>query len=603
MSLFTFYMGGGGSGGGGSAPANQNYTTSNIAPWAQTGVESLINSAMQNVYPNQTTNPDGTINLGAQKGYVPFNANATDPASQQAMKAGMSTVAPSTALQNQSYNSASNMQMPGQIADASNMAQQAGIQSLNSQYNPMSAGYNQVQGSQAGIAQLGNAPQASVSQGTAQNAQAAQGSAQDAQASQLGNAPIAQASQFGGPQNVNAQNVGTQDYTGQNVQNYMSPYMQNVVNSQMYEANRNYDISGANSNAQATQQGAFGGGRNAVMQAENERNRNTALEGIQAQGAQNAFQNAQQQFNTQQQANLQAQQANQGANLQAGLANQNMGFNTGLQNAQLSQQANLANQALQGQYGLTQGQFGQATNLANQQAQNQFGMANLSNQQQANMANQQYGNQFGLANMQAQNQAGLANQALQGQYGLQQGQFNQQGNQFNAANIQQANLANQQAQLQAQQANIGQQQFGANYGLQALNQANTAASNLGNLGGQQLAAQQGIAGLQNQLGTQQQQNTQTGINNAAQQYAQMQNAPFNQLAQLESLYTGAPQNTSQLGYQAPPSMVSQIGGLGAAGLGAYGLYNAATKAKGGIIKYHAGGIVSLGLNKAMKGKL
>ena len=87
----------------------------------------------------------------------------------------------------------------------------------------------------------------------------------------------------------------------------------------------------------------------------------------------------------------------------------------------------------------------------------------------------------------------------------------------------------------------------------------------------------------------------------AQNYANMQNAPISQLAQLESMYTGAPQNVQTLGYQAPPSLISQIGGLGMAGAGAYGLYNK-LNAKGGIIKYSSGGIVSLGLHKAMKGR-
>ena len=78
------------------------------------------------------------------------------------------------------------------------------------------------------------------------------------------------------------------------MQGFMSPYMQNVVNSQMQEANRNFDISGTQQQARATQAGAFGGSRGAIMAAENERNRNTALGGIQAQGLQSAFQNAQQ---------------------------------------------------------------------------------------------------------------------------------------------------------------------------------------------------------------------------------------------------------------------------------------------------------------------
>jgi hypothetical protein len=110
------------------------------------------------------------------------------------------------------------------------------------------------------------------------------------------------------------------------MQGFMSPYMQNVVNSQMQEANRNFDISGTQQATKATQSGAFGGSRGAIMAAENERNRNTALGGIQAQGLQSAFQNAQQaqQFG----ANLGLQgygQAIQGAGQLANIGTQQFG--------------------------------------------------------------------------------------------------------------------------------------------------------------------------------------------------------------------------------------------------------------------------------------
>ena len=79
---------------------------------------------------------------------------------------------------------------------------------------------------------------------------------------------------------------------------YMSPYMQNVVNRQKQEAIRDFGISGAQQMGQATQQGAFGGSREAIMAAENERNMQWKLADIQATGTQNAFQDArsQQQF-------------------------------------------------------------------------------------------------------------------------------------------------------------------------------------------------------------------------------------------------------------------------------------------------------------------
>jgi hypothetical protein len=83
----------------------------------------------------------------------------------------------------------------------------------------------------------------------------------------------------------------------QDVGGYMNPYMNQILAPRLAEANRQYDISGMNANAQATQAGAFGGGRQALMQAENERNRNTGLSQIYGQGLDTAFGNAQNQYN------------------------------------------------------------------------------------------------------------------------------------------------------------------------------------------------------------------------------------------------------------------------------------------------------------------
>jgi len=79
---------------------------------------------------------------------------------------------------------------------------------------------------------------------------------------------------------------------------YMNPYLQMSLAPQLAEANRAYDISGMNANAQATRAGAFGGGRQALMQSENERNRNMGIAGILGQGYNNAFQGATNQYNT-----------------------------------------------------------------------------------------------------------------------------------------------------------------------------------------------------------------------------------------------------------------------------------------------------------------
>lgn len=91
--------------------------------------------------------------------------------------------------------------------------------------------------------------------------------------------------------------AGPQGYQAQ-VGQYMSPYIQNVLDTQMAAANRQYDITGMQQRAAATQQGAFGGGRDAVMRMENERARNSALQGIAAKGYQDAFTGATNQYNT-----------------------------------------------------------------------------------------------------------------------------------------------------------------------------------------------------------------------------------------------------------------------------------------------------------------
>lgn len=189
------------------------------------------------------------------------------------------------------------------------------------------------------------------------------------------------------PTQFNAQQVGTQDYTGQNVSQYMNPYMQNVVDIQQREAQRQADIAGTQRAGQAVRSGAFGGSRAGIMEAEAARNLATQKGDIQAQGQNAAFQNAQQQFNTQQQRDLQAQLANQGAGLQTqqmGEQSRQYGAGYGMQGLQTGLQA-------AGQLGqLGQTQYGQ-----------QLGNINLQNQ----MGAQQQAQQQGILNQQIQNYA------------------------------------------------------------------------------------------------------------------------------------------------------------------------------------------------------
>jgi hypothetical protein len=137
---------------------------------------------------------------------------------------------------------------------------------------------------------------------------------------------------------------------GQQASQYMDPYMQNVVNIQQREAQRAADIAGTQRGAQAVGAGAFGGSRQAIMDAEAARNLATQKGDIQARGLQDAYGRGQQQFNTEQQLREQSRQYGAGLGLQ--------GLQTALQGA--------------GQLGqLGTQQFGQERDILN--LQNQFG--------------------------------------------------------------------------------------------------------------------------------------------------------------------------------------------------------------------------------------
>ena len=96
-------------------------------------------------------------------------------------------------------------------------------------------------------------------------------------------------------------------------QSYMNPYLQSVLDPQMAELRRQNAITNMGTNAKLTSAGAFGGGRQAIMNAENNRNLMQEMNKTVGQGYSNAYDKAMQQFNTEQGqgmglANLMAQQ-------------------------------------------------------------------------------------------------------------------------------------------------------------------------------------------------------------------------------------------------------------------------------------------------------
>ena len=164
---------------------------------------------------------------------------------------------------------------------------------------------------------------------------------------------------------------------------YMSPYMQDVVDYQKQQAIRDYQIQAPQMAAQSVGAGAFGGNRLALQQSEANRGLQNRLAGIEATGQQQAYQNAQQ-----------AQQFGSTLGLQ------------GLQAGMQGQQVGLAGlgTAMQGQQGVSGAQAG-------------YSGATTAGGTLGNIAAQE-------------SQAKLAQLAMQNQFGLQQQQFPYQQLQF-----------------------------------------------------------------------------------------------------------------------------------------------------------------------------
>jgi len=83
------------------------------------------------------------------------------------------------------------------------------------------------------------------------------------------------------------------------VQQFMSPYMQQVVDVEKQAAAREYQMADQIRQQKAARAGAFGGSRQAVESAEAQRNLMSQLQGIQSKGSQAAYEQAMQALQTQ----------------------------------------------------------------------------------------------------------------------------------------------------------------------------------------------------------------------------------------------------------------------------------------------------------------
>jgi hypothetical protein len=108
----------------------------------------------------------------------------------------------------------------------------------------------------------------------------------------LAGTPLAQASTYYQPA-LAATALGTSEIGTGDIQRRMDPFLQNVVDIAKREATRDEDVASQQRAAQAVGAGSFGGSRQAIVEAEAERNLAERLGDIQARGLSSAFQNAQ----------------------------------------------------------------------------------------------------------------------------------------------------------------------------------------------------------------------------------------------------------------------------------------------------------------------
>ncbi len=277
----------------------------------------------------------------------------------------------------------------------------------------------------------------------------------------------------------------TEGYNPNRAAQFMNPYQQEVTQQALKEMRRQASMAENQAAAQAVRAGAFGGTREGVQRAEQERN-------VQDLMSQRIFQDYAQNYGQAQQAAMQAFEQQQGRELGAGQAMSQVG---GLQSQVGSQTANLL-----AQQAALQSQFGQ-----------QFGALE--------------GQETALDLQRAQQLAAIGQQF--GQQGVQQAQLGQQGTQLQGQlSAQEAQLGLLPANIASQQANIGSQeaqlynQLGLGLGSLAQNQTAQELQQQQLLG--QLGMQTGQLGMQNANLGQLSQSSALGDINAMTQLGQLQ---------------------------------------------------------------------------------
>ena len=165
-------------------------------------------------------------------------------------------------------------------------------------------------------------------------------------ATKLGSMPAYAASNVGsgysaGPA-YDTTKFATQDFSQEAAQKYMNPYLKLALDPQLEEARRQADITRMTNAGRLVGSGAFGGGRQAIMEAEGDRNMGTNLANITGQGYNKAYDTSLSQFNADNNRRLEADRATEQSKQfghSSGMTDRSNAANFGLQAAGINERS------------------------------------------------------------------------------------------------------------------------------------------------------------------------------------------------------------------------------------------------------------------------
>ena len=326
------------------------------------------------------------------------------------------------------------------------------------------------------------------------------------------------------------------------VESYMNPYLQNVVDVQAREARRQADIQRAQDARKF--QGAFGGGRQALYNAENVRNVNQQIGDIQAKGSQAAYDTALKQRLAEAEQYRLGQESTAKLGLEAqkyGEESRQFGAKQGLASAELAAKYGLDAQRM----GEESRQFAAKQGLTEAELQAKYGQAAFD---------------AGEASRQFAAKQGISDAELRAKYGLEAARLGEDSRQFGAKQALSSADLSAKYGLEGLKAGEESRQFGAGLGLKYLTEAGNAAANMGQIGVNQANFDLNRLKSMADMGATQRAIDQEGLTSDYRDFLEQRDWDKTQQKYLKDMLSGIPMTTQNQYTEAPSTASSILGG-------------------------------------------